>query len=254
MPFLVISLLALLTGTLLLAKARKEQPGKFFSFMSWFFIVVGFLLFIGFVAGGICRMKHRCGPGRPMFGMERGMMKGGRECMPMNQCGQNMHKGMCCTGMNRDKCCPQMHRGNCCMGMNKDKSSVPTEIPDQVKKAFTAKFPTATDIKYEVEDKDFEVSFTEKGVEMSANFDAAGKWLETETEMDVSALPKEITGSVTKNFPGFKISEADRVEAPGTGQTYELDLIKNKEGIEVQMNPKGDILKKTPVNEDEEQD
>ena len=45
MHLLAISLLTILAGTLLLAKFRKEMSGKFFAFISWFFIVAGFILF-----------------------------------------------------------------------------------------------------------------------------------------------------------------------------------------------------------------
>ena len=82
MRFLVISLLAILAGILLLEKFRKEQLGKFFAFVSWFFIVVGFLLFIGFIAGGIVRMAHGPKMGPPEMRHEM-MMRGG------------WHHGMC---------------------------------------------------------------------------------------------------------------------------------------------------------------
>ncbi len=75
MHFLVISLLSILAGILLLAKFRKEQIGKFFAYVSWFFIVVGFMLFIGFIAGGIVRMSHRHMMGHPQWRHEM-MMKG----------------------------------------------------------------------------------------------------------------------------------------------------------------------------------
>ena len=114
MHLLAISLLSILAGTLLLAKFRKDMAGKFFHFISWFFIVVGFALFIGFIAGGICKMKHHCCDGQPMCGHEM-MMKG---------CPPGMHPGMCCPppcmdkgmcgkmqcGMMKDsmmKCCPK---------------------------------------------------------------------------------------------------------------------------------------------------
>ncbi|MGA3013784.1 MAG: hypothetical protein ABSD71_07085 [Bacteroidales bacterium] len=92
MRFLVVSLLALLAGILLLRKFRKEQLGKFFAFVAWFFIVVGFLLFIGFVAGGIVRMARGPAMGHPEFRHEM-MMKGwhhgmweGKCCGPEMKC------------------------------------------------------------------------------------------------------------------------------------------------------------------------
>jgi hypothetical protein len=98
MHLLAISLLALLAGTLLLAKTRKEELGKFFAFISWFFIVVGFLLFIGFLGGGICRLVHHGFIGKPNCQQEM-MMKG---------CDHGMQGGICCPeGMDKGMCSPK---------------------------------------------------------------------------------------------------------------------------------------------------
>jgi len=55
-----------------------------------------------------------------------------------------------------------------------------------------------------MEREDYEINFKDKGVEMSANFDAAGKWLETETEIKASDLPKEVSASAAKFFAGLR--------------------------------------------------
>ena len=85
MHFLAVSLLSILAGTLLLAKFKKEPLGKFFIFISWFFIVAGFILFIGFTTGGIYKMSQHC-------------CKGKIECrqeMMMKKCGPGMMRGAC---------------------------------------------------------------------------------------------------------------------------------------------------------------
>ncbi len=128
------------------------------------------------------------------------------------------------------------------------------KVPALVKSAFAKKFPAATDIKYEMEKKDYEINFKDKGVEMSANFDATGKWLETETEIKEASLPKEVTTSVGKNFSGFKIFEVAKTDTPDKELIYEMDLKKGKEGYEVQFSPKGDILKKTPLRKEEKEE
>ena len=95
MHLLAISLLTILAGTLLLAKFRKDMPVKFFAFISWFFIVVGFILFIGFIAGGICKMTHRGCTGQP-------------------NCRHEMMMKDCDHGMQGEFCCPQgMDKGMC---------------------------------------------------------------------------------------------------------------------------------------------
>jgi len=128
----------------------------------------------------------------------------------------------------------------------------PDKVPAPVKQAFGNKFPAATEVKYEMEKKDYEITFKDKGVEMSANFDATGKWLETETEIKESDLPKEVSATVAKNFAGFKISEMAKTETPDKGSIYEMDLKKDKGGYEVRFSPKGDVLKKTPLKEEKD--
>jgi|WetSurMetagenome_2_1015567.scaffolds.fasta_scaffold29437_3 hypothetical protein len=107
MHFLAISLLSILAGTLLLAKFRKEAAGKLFTCISWFFIVVGFILFIGFTVGGICKMSRCCAPGKTECNQEmmmkhRGPMGG---CGPMKNCSQEMMGGCCdMKGMDKGMC------------------------------------------------------------------------------------------------------------------------------------------------------
>jgi len=106
MHFLAISLLSILAGTLLLAKFKKEAAGKLFVIISWFFIVVGFLLFIAFIAGGICKMSHHGCAGKNECRQEMMM----RDCgpgmmgMPGGRCGpRGMHKVIC---IEKEECMP----------------------------------------------------------------------------------------------------------------------------------------------------
>jgi hypothetical protein len=118
MHLLVIALLTILAGTLLLARSRKDMPGKLFAFISWFFIVVGFILFIGFIGGGICRMTHHGCP----------VQNNCQHEMIMKDWHHGMHGGFCCPeGMDKGmcskhpecvphdsamKCCPQHMEGD----------------------------------------------------------------------------------------------------------------------------------------------
>ncbi len=256
MHLLAISLLTILAGTLLLAKFKKENQEKFFRCISWFFIVVGFLLFIGFIAGGICKLKHHCFNRHHGFRYEM-MGRGPGSCSPgmMGRgpgCGPGMMMGGgpgCCSPEMMDRkpgCCP--------MGMKEGGPGSPVQAPDAVKQAFAVKFPFATDVKYEMEKDAFEATFKDKGVEMSANFDAAGKWLETETGIKSGDLPKEVSASVAKNFAGCKIFEVAKVETPDKGVCYEMDVNNGKEGFEVCFSSKGDILSKHPLKKEKEEE
>ena len=137
------------------------------------------------------------------------------------------------------------------MGFSQKEKVFPEDVPAAVNQAFANKFPDATDIHYQMENKDYEINFKFNGVETSANFDPTGKWLETETGLKQSELPKEVIASISKNFAGFKLSEIGKVETPSHGVSYEMDLKKGNEGYEVQFNAKGDILSKVPLKKED---
>jgi hypothetical protein len=120
MHLLLISLLTILTGVLLLAKFRKEGQGKFFIYISWFFVVVGFILFVGFLCGSVYRVSHSRFHGGPGFrhemmmkGHPQGMMRGKVYRAPLG-------KGPCCPEMMKgSECCPEgMKAGKPCANMN----------------------------------------------------------------------------------------------------------------------------------------
>src|SRR6185436_9933151 len=82
------------------------------------------------------------------------------------------------------------------------------KIPSAVSSAFKSKFPAATKTDWEMEDGNYEAEFKMNGEEMSANFDKEGKWIETETEIKVSALPGLVSAALKKEFPDWKIEKA----------------------------------------------
>jgi len=127
------------------------------------------------------------------------------------------------------------------------------KVPAEVKAAFTKKFPDATKVGYEMEKTDYEVSFMLKGVEGSANFDKTGKWLETETELTVAQIPANVKATLDKEFAGYKIKEAVKVETPEVALKYEFDVAKGESKLEIEIATDGRLLKKTPVTEEDEE-
>jgi len=127
------------------------------------------------------------------------------------------------------------------------------QIPAAVVSAFKAKYPAAAKIKWEKEnDSEFEAEFMLNKAEMSANFDATGKWIETETEIETANLPTAIQDVVSKDFAGYKIKEASKVENANSTTTYEVEVKKDKEKIELLLSADGQILKKEIKKKDEE--
>jgi hypothetical protein len=109
------------------------------------------------------------------------------------------------------------------------------EVPAPVKAKFASLYAGVKAEKWEKENGNYEVKFHQNKTEMSILVDASGALLETETSIEVSALPKSVSEYVTKNKAGKKIKEASKiVDAKGV-TTYEaevekMDLIFDKDG------------------------
>jgi hypothetical protein len=92
---LSLSLIAVVAGMFLLARARQENLGTFYKIVAYFVIVCALIVFGFGFAGTICR--HRC-------------MSGG--CSPSEQCmmtgktcGEEMGMGKCAKGKGKMDCC-----------------------------------------------------------------------------------------------------------------------------------------------------
>jgi len=128
------------------------------------------------------------------------------------------------------------------------------DIPAPAKQTFAQKFPNATNVKWEKEDDAIEAEFKIGKSKYSASFDQAGKWLETESEIKKSELPEAVLSAITKEFSGYKIEEAERLETPDLGILYEVKLEKKEISYEVQFNEAGKVLKKEKVEENNEKE
>lgn len=117
------------------------------------------------------------------------------------------------------------------------------KVPAVVLNAFKTKCATAEGVAWEKEGATaFEAAYKIGKIKHSGTFDQSGKWLETETEMEVSALPKPVADAIAKQYASYKIKEAVHVETPDKGTFYEADLTKGTEKLEVQFTAEGKLL------------
>jgi len=99
-----------------------------------------------------------------------------------------------------------------------------TDVPAAVKAAITKLYPTAKNVKFEKENRDYEAGFTLNGKAISVVLDPNGTVKETETEIPVSVLPAAIRGYIARKMPGKKIKEAaEMLDATGK-RTYEAQV------------------------------
>ena len=117
------------------------------------------------------------------------------------------------------------------------------KVPTLVSNAFNKKFPKAVNAKWEMEDvKNYEANFKLDHKEYSAVFNALGLWMETEMEIKTAELPEVVSQIISKQFSGYKIKEAEKVEKKASGHSFEVELKKGGEIIEVAISPNGEVL------------
>lgn len=114
------------------------------------------------------------------------------------------------------------------------------KVPEVVKNAFAAKFPTATNVKWGKENaKEYEAEFKLSNNAVSANFKLDGSWVETESVIAVSELPETVKSAVSAKYPGAVITHAEKTEQPGNKTFYEVSCKVNGKKKSLEMKPDG---------------
>ncbi|MFN4144617.1 MAG: PepSY-like domain-containing protein [Runella sp.] len=113
------------------------------------------------------------------------------------------------------------------------------DVPAAVKTAFQKQYPTAQKVKWEKEKENFEVEFKIGKAETSVLLDSQGNILETETEIAVSELPKNILEYLATQHKGQKIKEAAKITDAKRTLTYEVEI----KGKDLIFDEKGNFIK-----------
>jgi hypothetical protein len=117
------------------------------------------------------------------------------------------------------------------------------KVPQNIRKAFSKEFPKATGAAWMMDEGNYEVNFTIDKVKNSAIFDKDGKWLEKEAVIKESDLPKSVKSALKRDFKGYKLSEAEKVETPDKGIEYHVGInTKAGEAFELVYSPAGEML------------
>ena len=116
--------------------------------------------------------------------------------------------------------------------------------PETVKKAFEQKFPNATNVKWGKENaKEWEAEFVFNGSNVSANFAIDGKWLETESSVNIKDIPVAVTDGIKKQYIDWTIATAEKTESQRNGTIYEMTLKKGKATKKVEFKEDGSPVK-----------
>jgi len=129
------------------------------------------------------------------------------------------------------------------------------KVPSAVVSAFSTKFPKAEQVTWEQESSNtYEATYRLNGKKVSVNLDKNGKWQETETEIGVDELPAPVAAAIRKEFSGYNIREASKIESEKHGNCFEAELEKEGETIDVLFTADGKVLGKSKMEDKEDKD
>jgi hypothetical protein len=81
---------------------------------------------------------------------------------------------------------------------------------------------------------------------LSRNFDATGKWLETETAIALQEVPSAIRDKFASQFTGYKVVETQSLQREGnSGLIYEIHFENSQEVVKAQFAPDGRALERS---------
>lgn len=98
-----------------------------------------------------------------------------------------------------------------------------SQVPMGVKKTFEKNYPRAK-ASWDGEGAKYEANFKQDGKRMSTVIDKNGTIVETETNIPVTDLPKEIQVYMEKHYAGAKIEEAARIVKANGDINYEVEV------------------------------
>lgn len=117
-------------------------------------------------------------------------------------------------------------------------------VPQEVQSAFREKFPAGSDVVWGLEPNgNFEAKFMLASAKQRAEFDAHGKWIETENAIPTKDVPKNVHDAVIKAYPTCKISDAEKVQTD-QGEIYEVGCMVGKLKEDIRVTATGKVQKK----------
>lgn len=116
------------------------------------------------------------------------------------------------------------------------------QVPEVVMAAFTAKYPTATNVQWEKEGSSYKADFHNGSNEVDAWFASDGTWQKSETDLLAAQLPEPVMAYVQTNYADRVIDDCDLIETP-TETYYLLELDKaGAADVYIKLTAAGELL------------
>ena len=120
-----------------------------------------------------------------------------------------------------------------------------SEVPARVKTKFKSLHPDIKDINWlKLKKGGYEAGFKQNKSEYGVSIDSIGNLKETEMDMKISELSKEIHEYVSKNYPDHNITEAAQITYADGKPMYEVEITKGKESADLLFDSSFKYVKK----------
>lgn len=119
------------------------------------------------------------------------------------------------------------------------------QVPAAAAQAYKVKFTTASQPGWlKTGTGTYEVQFFNGKKRQSATFDATGKWLQTQTEINYNQAPAKVRTAFESQFENYQVQEVYEIETPDKGLCYEITAFKNRDSFIAVFSAKGELLGK----------
>ncbi|MBV7532541.1 PepSY-like domain-containing protein [Chitinophaga sp. sic0106] len=115
-----------------------------------------------------------------------------------------------------------------------------SQVPVAIVKAFKLKFPRTSKVDWEMKGNLYEAEFNIDRRDYKALYDAAGKLQTYKREIPASELPTAVRNTITAQYKGFRIDDADRLEKNGKVY-YQVELDGEPHDQKVVFNANGTV-------------
>jgi Putative beta-lactamase-inhibitor-like, PepSY-like len=113
------------------------------------------------------------------------------------------------------------------------------KVSESLQTSFQKMFPSANNLKWEKEGKDFEASFILNGVKTSAIFDSNGNWKETEEAVTEKDIPAKAVTYFKQHYKNATVKETAKITSATNKITYEIGI----KGKDILFDAEGNFIK-----------
>ena len=120
-----------------------------------------------------------------------------------------------------------------------------TKAPDEVKQAFTQKYPDATEADYSNKLVETDITFKENGANCKARFSNKGEWIATSKQTSFESLPEAVHDGFNKSkYADWQVDDVYEIYQPGKDMEYKVEVEKNTvQKKNLFFNAKGKMLR-----------